>query len=313
MSESDQATATAGASSDLLNDAIRVLTAAARAGGDWAEFVSLACAGAAANIGGIDEVLAGRPGSWEASSVRDLLTSTVGDDGLWAHRTEPITIDLNVDDILSELGDADAYDDAAAELDRLADSAAVDIDQYAWTYWRTAEGLWRSSDPAAPQWSYALWIEGLAEQGVSDDDRAALEDAIVQPDWMGALLIAKRPGALREFTAAEAVRATVVDPFLAAIDRLEDQRVSEWRTYGQHLADRIRRIAPQVLPGLTVPVEVRVLVDDVAGHRYGTERDPLADRLYEAALGNPGIDPTRPANLPGTPLTRLGVTGANTD
>lgn len=35
---------------------------------DWAEFVTLALAGAAANAGGIETILAGRPGSWEAGS-----------------------------------------------------------------------------------------------------------------------------------------------------------------------------------------------------------------------------------------------------
>lgn len=63
----------------MLHDAIDVLTEAARLGCrptgdpcrgrgqiDWAEFVTLALAGAAANIGGVESVLAGRPSSWEA-------------------------------------------------------------------------------------------------------------------------------------------------------------------------------------------------------------------------------------------------------
>ncbi|MFF2773117.1 hypothetical protein ACFVUP_39070, partial [Streptomyces bacillaris] len=91
---------------DVLDDAIAILTEAGRrrrprlhqtAGGkveahptetdpaDWAEFVTLALAGAAANLGGIDAALAGRPGSWEASKVEDLLYATVGTDqaDLW--------------------------------------------------------------------------------------------------------------------------------------------------------------------------------------------------------------------------------------
>ena len=35
---------------------------------DWAAFVTLALAGAAANIGSVYRILAGRPGSWEAAS-----------------------------------------------------------------------------------------------------------------------------------------------------------------------------------------------------------------------------------------------------
>ena len=61
---------------------------------DWAEFVTHALAGAAANIGGTEQILAGRPGSWEAERVRQTLQSTVGadDEHLLQHRTEPVVI-----------------------------------------------------------------------------------------------------------------------------------------------------------------------------------------------------------------------------
>ena len=61
---------------------------------DWAAFVTEALAGAAANIGGTTEILAGRPGSWDAANVREVLESTVGvdDESLWEHRTEPVTV-----------------------------------------------------------------------------------------------------------------------------------------------------------------------------------------------------------------------------
>jgi hypothetical protein len=54
--------------------------------------VTEALAGAAAaNAGGIDTILAGRPGSWEVSVVGDSLRAAVGHDepDLWRHRTEP--------------------------------------------------------------------------------------------------------------------------------------------------------------------------------------------------------------------------------
>src|SRR4051812_37017914 len=65
---------------------------------DFAEFVSLAAAGAAANVGGIDAVLAGRPRSWEAGHVRDMLVSTVcwDEEYPWEHRTEPLVIRVDV-------------------------------------------------------------------------------------------------------------------------------------------------------------------------------------------------------------------------
>lgn len=118
----------------VLADAVAVLTEAARltwtgADGDgqsltvtsdWAEFVTLALAGAAANVGGIEEALAGRPGSWEADHVRNLLTSTVGEDEqqLLDHRTEPVVVDVFVDEIMVDLGMWKAYDDAQQELTR---------------------------------------------------------------------------------------------------------------------------------------------------------------------------------------------------
>ncbi|WP_138944967.1 hypothetical protein [Plantibacter sp. M259] len=82
---------------------------------DWAEFVTLALAGAAANLGAIDEALAGRPGSWEAAKMAELLEATVGPDQaeLWQHRTEPLQLVVDVDDLLSHRTDARSqYDDA---------------------------------------------------------------------------------------------------------------------------------------------------------------------------------------------------------
>jgi hypothetical protein len=114
----DVVVATGRAADEVLADAVRVLTEAARVSGDWAEFVTLALAGAAANIGSVERVLAGRPGSWEADGVRSLLASTVGWDGDWLleHRTEPVRVVLYVDEILADLEVAAAYDAAQREL-----------------------------------------------------------------------------------------------------------------------------------------------------------------------------------------------------
>jgi hypothetical protein len=127
----------------LLGEAVAVLTEAARltrpAGGadgvagsrrepvDWAEFVASAVAGAAANVGGIEAVLAGRPGSWEADFVRRLLVGTVGEDEqyLLEHRTEPVVVDLRVNVILTDLGAWDAYDAAYIDLDQRAGAVAA--------------------------------------------------------------------------------------------------------------------------------------------------------------------------------------------
>jgi hypothetical protein len=97
-------------------------------------------AGAAANLGGIEELLAGRPGSWEAHYVRELLTATVGHDEQYLHsyRTEPLTVRVHVDDVLTDLGYADLYYlDADIELNRREDAiyaaapAGLSVEQHA--------------------------------------------------------------------------------------------------------------------------------------------------------------------------------------
>lgn len=118
----------------LLAETVRSLTAAARLTRlvgtaessasrepiDWAEFVTQALVGAAANVGGVEQILSGRPGSWEADGVRQLLVSTVGedDDLLLRYRTEPVVVDLYVEEILSDADTWKAYDASADELYR---------------------------------------------------------------------------------------------------------------------------------------------------------------------------------------------------
>lgn len=90
---------------DLIGDAIAALTAAARgtrtigAGTPYehtepVDFGEIACqvlTAVAANVGGVEELLAGRPGSWEADYVRQIVHSTAGDrpEDLAPWRTEP--------------------------------------------------------------------------------------------------------------------------------------------------------------------------------------------------------------------------------
>lgn len=112
---------------------------------DWAEFVTLALAGAAANIGGVEKALSGRPGSWEAEGVRNLLRSTVGDDPaqLLAHRTEPVRVVLRPAEWLSDLGYHVVYDASQKILD-------AERRQHQWEYRRSEDGRWVPADLAAP-------------------------------------------------------------------------------------------------------------------------------------------------------------------
>ena len=116
----DNQTTSTGSPEQLLSEAVRVLTEAARTTSDFAEFLTHAAAGAAANIGSIEALLAERPGSWEAHYVRDMLTATVGYDEqyLLEHRTEPLVVRVHVDDILNDLGLWALYDEAHDEITR---------------------------------------------------------------------------------------------------------------------------------------------------------------------------------------------------
>ncbi len=71
----------------------------------------------AANLGGVDQLLAGRPGSWEANYIRQIVESTAGsaETELLRWRTEPIRLELDVEDVLLDMGIYDLYDTGAAE------------------------------------------------------------------------------------------------------------------------------------------------------------------------------------------------------
>ncbi len=194
---------------------------------DFAEFVSLGVAGAAANVGGIDRLLAGRPGSWEAGYVRDLLVSTVGwdEEYLWEHRTEPLVIHVAVDAILTELGIAGLFDESDAEITGREDAVGVVYDVL------DPNGTWNCSDPTAPP--------------LTDEAIAALEG------WV-------RPGyhVHREPTAKQDAE---LDRLQILRDQVEALREAEWAAYGQAFqASVLAELDREPVQGLRVPVEIRV-------------------------------------------------------
>lgn len=146
-------------------DAVKVLTEAARLrrpvrgqvadGGweehpshaqpaDWAEFITLAVAGAVANIGGVEKALRGRPGSWEAESVRSMLRSTVGEDPaeLLRHRTEPLRVVLRPTEILADVGYDAVYDESQRILIERQNRCV-------WRYELAEDLSWRALDEGA--------------------------------------------------------------------------------------------------------------------------------------------------------------------
>lgn len=94
---------------------------------DFAEVACLVLTAVAANVGGVDELLAGRSGSWEADLVRQIVQGTAGSDpvDLMRHRTEPLHLTLDVEsDVFADFGIEALYSADVAELD--AREAAAD-------------------------------------------------------------------------------------------------------------------------------------------------------------------------------------------
>lgn len=112
----------------LWSQAVSVLTQAARlrrtfAGGqvepdDFAAFLAGVLAAVAANLGDADLVTAGRPGSWEADLVDQLVRGTVGWDPahLLAYRTEPVMVPLNVALLVEDTAGVVSFFDAEEAL-----------------------------------------------------------------------------------------------------------------------------------------------------------------------------------------------------
>lgn len=103
-------TAAGGNETDLYADTITMLIRAVTtrdatgATRDFADFLAHALAATAANVGGPDQLLAGRPGSWESSCVDGLVRGTMGsqpEDWSW-FRTQPIVIPLNVAELIED-------------------------------------------------------------------------------------------------------------------------------------------------------------------------------------------------------------------
>lgn len=131
---------------DSVAQAITALTTAARATctPDGAttrfDFGEIAChviTAVAANLGGVEVLLAGRPGSWEADYVRQMVHSTVGldEDHLMGHRTKPVRLRLDVEGAFYDFGLCELHDDeadAAAEAtwdESLSDAELTRADQ----------------------------------------------------------------------------------------------------------------------------------------------------------------------------------------
>jgi hypothetical protein len=268
---------------EVLADAIRVLTEAARlqrpvlqqsAGGgwephpfrtepaDWAEFVTLALAGAAANVGSVDKALEGRPGSWEADAVRSLLESTVGHDSahLMEHRTEPIRVTLRPTEILADLGYAGLYEDSRRIL-------GEQRDRHLWRYRLGEDRAWTPLDPGAP--AYA----GAFDAGVSESPAGNLAGTL-------------RPGTVVTVprSAADEAAYDALCDREAALEDLEYE--DDPRAYGETLKEAVLAAAGRMYPGIAV--EITIDTDE----RTWRDDSPYWGAVPEEALIDAAVDQT---------------------
>ena len=302
----------------VLDEAVRVLTEAARltnqpvrraadgswepdldADGlsiDWAAFVTTALAGAAANIGGIDAILAGRPGSWEAGVVRDALNAAVGHDewDLWRHRTEPVNVVVHPERILS------------------------DIDSLAWfnNFDAAETELQRRENAIRPGRVYSYPGHELSARmrAYFTDLGVEIIDGPPPPlptiEEIEAAVAAERENPT-ELTPEELAAEDAVAAIEVLRDRLEALQRDELADYGQRLAQAVReRLAALKLP---VPVTVTVDLDSPSHEAPETPIDGWATGAIERAIAAAIAETPTPDRLPGTPLERAEAAVARED
>jgi transcriptional regulator with XRE-family HTH domain len=291
---------------EVLDDAVRVLTEAARltnqpgrqkpdgswepdpnADGlqiDWAAFVTDAMAGAAANMGGISAILAGRPGSWEASVVGDALRAAVGHDewDLWRHRTEPVSVVLNPERILFDNDSSNQFDEmdaAEAEIDRRANAI------------RPGHVYSGEADPRSLQWAIDLGYEVRAGHPPPPPTQEELEAMIAAADANPAPL-----------TPEEQTDEDALEALSALQDRLAEQQKADLAEYGARLADAVRtKLAALKLP---VPVTVAVDLDTPWDQAPETPAEGWGTGAIDVAVAAAIAATVPPDSLPGTLLER---------
>lgn len=208
----------------MFTSAADALEAAIRTGAsDGGEVITRLLATVAANLGGLHMVTAGRPGSWEADAVDQLLASTVGADGeyLLAYRTRPIEVVESVEEAMADAGLDCVYDETFTWIETF-EHATVDTG---------ATGYDAMLDRLTA-------AERLLEE-LRDADYAAYRSAFDQQIRDAAHELV----ATEHLPAAVAVRVRWVVPGATGLSRDE-----EWITIEHRLWEQAR--ARTLLPGL---------------------------------------------------------------
>lgn len=186
--------------------AVDTLTRAARltrtlAGGqvepaDFSDFLASVLAAVAANLGDVDLVTAGRPGSWEADLVDQLVRNTVGvgQERLLAHRTDPVVVPLNVAQLVEDSGCLVSFFEAEQAV-----SFAPDLDEATRDHaWEQLLGRYQDAYEAyARAFTQAVVAEALTVDGLavpSADGAPGLRvpvavQAITDPDLPWGLVV----------------------------------------------------------------------------------------------------------------------------
>lgn len=262
---------------------------------DWGEFVTLALAGAAANVGGVEAALVGRPGSWEAEMVRQTLNSTAADDtDLLRHRTEPVVVDLWVEPILDHLGDSveDAYADAISAVD----AGANDVPQPA----DLPPGPFSPDDPRLTD---KEWVDVTDDGYLHITYRGWTDD----PDDIALLTtLTEEARDDRDPTPGEIAYEQAMDVISAQITALEEQQQREYAAYAVQLTQAIETRLAQF--ELSVPVTITITLAPEAreaGEWDAHSPQPFPRNVIERAIDSAISETPTPSTLPGTPLERL--------
>lgn len=252
---------------------------------DIADFLADALASAAANLGGVDALLAGRPGSWEADFISRLLHGTVGwnEEMLLDHRTEPVVVHLNVPRLVEE---------------QMWEAPIGDLQgQRPASYEDEVEAIYTRYEALADELEHRL---DVAEDAGDDPERLRqrAEDEYAAMD-------AAQQREMRDVHAAwssryEQYAAAFTAAVHAAVDALADSQLGGL--------------------GLPVPVTVETVTDPDHPHlgfdhpstsledEYQPHVDPIAARLWRRAVravpAPHTFTPTTPTATPATPTAQ---------
>ncbi len=188
----------------------------------------------------------------------------------------------------------DEYETASAALPQ------VDEHPFVWVYEPSDGGDPVPTTAETPAWSWDAWRAGAAALGIDESNIAALEADIrgERNSRLATSVYVPRSAELaEEFVRRLDEREAALAPY-ALHDALQALQEREWADYGEALRKQLEDDARQV-EGLDVPVEITI---ETTGR---LDIHPALDELAQTLVDNAIAAVPSPADLPGTPLTRL--------